>query len=117
VHFPHRFVIPFLAILLTLLVVFLFWLYRSDENVIPVFIVETIIQRPGPVITVKQGKSIELRIESDHSEEVHIEGYHAFTPVNADTIAVLKIDALTAGQFPIVLDKAKKRIGTFSVVP
>jgi hypothetical protein len=57
-------------------------------------------------IEIKKGKKVTFLIKGDEDEQLHLEGYHAFTSFKANELTELKFDALTAGKFSLWLDKS-----------
>jgi len=69
----------------------------------------------GPLRT-HQNDLLILKIKSDEEEELHIEGYHAFTKLYPGRTVTLEVWTATAGNFSILLDRSKRHIGDLEVV-
>jgi hypothetical protein len=69
----------------------------------------------GPLRSVENDVLV-LKIKSDEEEQLHIEGYHAFTKLSPGRTVTLEVWTATVGNFPILLDKSKRHVGNLEVV-
>jgi FtsP/CotA-like multicopper oxidase with cupredoxin domain len=70
-----------------------------------------------PVIKLRQGDSLTLRITSDKADEVHLHGYDRHAHIKAGGTATLAIQADRTGRFPFELHKSHLELGTIEVYP
>jgi FtsP/CotA-like multicopper oxidase with cupredoxin domain len=71
----------------------------------------------NPVIQVRQGDEVTLRITSDKADELHMHGYDRHAHIAAGGTATLKIKADRTGRFPFELHKSHLELGTLEVYP
>jgi FtsP/CotA-like multicopper oxidase with cupredoxin domain len=70
-----------------------------------------------PVITVKQGDEVRLRITSDVPDEFHLHGYNLHVAVSPGKSGMLKFTAKLTGRFPYELHKSGLELGALEVYP
>lgn len=70
-----------------------------------------------PVVKVRQGDEVTLRITSDKADEVHLHGYERHAHITAGSTVTLKIKADRTGRFPFELHKSHLELGTLEVYP
>lgn len=72
----------------------------------------------GPeVARIVQGQRIELIVESDAADELHLHGYDMTRRLDGDSPARLRFTADRAGRFALELHARHMRIGQIEVVP
>ena len=70
-----------------------------------------------PVITVKQGDEVRLRIISDVRDEFHLHGYNLHVAVSPGRSGMLQFTAKLTGRFPYELHKTGLELGALEVYP
>jgi FtsP/CotA-like multicopper oxidase with cupredoxin domain len=70
-----------------------------------------------PVIKVREGDEVTLRITSDKADEVHMHGYDRHAHIKANGTATITLKADRTGRFPFELHKSHLELGTLEVYP
>lgn len=116
-----KLLIVFLICELAVLVFYAFFYFFSNQNYKDKLIVLEIqnleLVNRDKIIQVNQGDEITFRIVADKPDEFHLEGYHAFSKFEANTPKEVSIQALSAGVFPIKLDRSNTYLGVLKVIP
>jgi hypothetical protein len=70
-----------------------------------------------PLVKVRQGDSVTLRVTSDKADELHLHGYDRHAHIKAGATAVVTLKADRTGRFPFELHKSHVELGTLEVYP
>ncbi len=68
-------------------------------------------------IEVPQGSAIELKVTTDHADELHLHGYDLKFQLTADESATLVFSADHSGRFGLELHHSHSEIATLEVMP
>ena len=72
----------------------------------------------GPTtMSVTQGRSVTIQIQSDVDDELHLHGYDLSLPVSGRTMAELSFEAKRSGRFPLELHESRLELGALEVQP
>ena len=72
----------------------------------------------GPTtMSVTQGRSVTIQIQSDVDDELHLHGYDLSLPVSGRTMAELNFEAKRSGRFPLELHESRLELGALEVQP
>ena len=67
--------------------------------------------------SIKRGRPVDIRVESDVAEEVHLHGYDLTEDVSPDTPARFRFPAELEGIFELELEESQVQIATLEVRP
>lgn len=68
-------------------------------------------------MSVPQGRSLSIQVQSDRDDELHLHGYDLSLPVSAGTMAELVFEAKRSGRFPLELHESRLELGALEVQP
>lgn len=72
----------------------------------------------GPAtMSVAQGRSVAIQVQSDRDDELHLHGYDLSLPVTAGTMAELSFEAKRSGRFPLEMHESRLELGALEVQP
>ena len=70
-----------------------------------------------PVVSVRLGDTVTLRITSDRADDLHLHGYDRHLHLLANEPAELTVKAIHSGRFEYELHHANRTLGTLEVQP
>ena len=69
------------------------------------------------MIQVHEGERVQLQINSDRRDELHLHGYDLHARLAPGTTASVQFTADRSGRFPVELHKAHTELGALEVYP
>ena len=89
--------------------------FDPSQQIINIEIKDKKIVKPADPIKIKQNKKVTLYIDIDQPEQLHLEGYHAFTTLFSNKTNKLEFESLTPGKFHLYLDKSRTYLGSVDI--
>jgi hypothetical protein len=118
---PQKKLAIFLLVLFSLVIALILFFRFKDrldpsQQIVDLVIEDKKLVSPRDPITIKKGKKVTFLIKADKDEQLHLEGYHAFTSFKAGQLTELKFEALTPGKFPMYLDKSHTYLSSVEII-
>lgn len=89
---------------------------EGGETTIEIEVTSGRVEGPGEV-EIEQGSRVELEVEADVADEVHVHGYDLFARVTPDRRAKIEFRATATGVFEVELEEAGLVLVELRIVP